>query len=114
VFPQNLAEFWNVCTRPAGKNGLGLEVAETERRLSELEAIVSVIHDTRRAYSEWCRLIVRHGVKGVQVHDARLVAGMKANSIDRILTHNPKDFERYDGITAVHPKEITRSGFSRY
>ncbi len=24
VLPQNIAEFWNVCTRPADKNGLGL------------------------------------------------------------------------------------------
>jgi len=25
--PQNLAEFWNVATRPSGRNGLGLSIA---------------------------------------------------------------------------------------
>ena len=30
VLPQNIAEFWNVCTRPSDKNGLGL----TPKRLS--------------------------------------------------------------------------------
>jgi len=29
IFLQNIAEFWNVCTRPADKNGLGLSVEET-------------------------------------------------------------------------------------
>jgi len=26
---QNIVEFWNVCTRPASKNGFGLSSAET-------------------------------------------------------------------------------------
>ena len=29
---QNLAEFWNVCTRPADRNGFGFSVAETDER----------------------------------------------------------------------------------
>ncbi len=33
VLLQNIAEFWNVCTRPADKNGLGLSPQETEERL---------------------------------------------------------------------------------
>ena len=28
--PQNVAEFWNVCTRPVDANGLGLSIAGTE------------------------------------------------------------------------------------
>jgi predicted nucleic acid-binding protein len=105
VFLQNLAEFWNVCTRPAEKNGLGLAVEETERRLGNLDSIVTVIHDTPAVYPVWRRLLVRHAVKGVQVHDARLVAGMKVHRIERILTYNPDDFKRYDGIIAIHPRE---------
>ena len=35
--PQNLAEFWNVCTRPAPQNGYGLTVAETNRRAELIE-----------------------------------------------------------------------------
>jgi len=30
---QNAAEFWNACTRPRERNGLGLDVAEADRRL---------------------------------------------------------------------------------
>ncbi len=105
VFLQNIAEFWNVCTRPADKNGLGLPAEETERRLTGLDPILTLLHDTAAVYPEWRKLLVQHEVKGIQVHDARLVAGMKIHGIDRILTYNQGDFKRYAGITAIHPKD---------
>jgi predicted nucleic acid-binding protein len=49
---------------------------------------------------------VRHDVKGVQVHDARLVAAMRIHGIDRILTYNPSDFRRYEGIAAIQPSDV--------
>jgi predicted nucleic acid-binding protein len=33
---QNISEFWNVCTRPFDKNGLGFSVAQEESELSKL------------------------------------------------------------------------------
>ena len=43
---QNVAEFWNVCTRPAtARGGLGLSVAETDHRLRVLERLVQLIAD---------------------------------------------------------------------
>ncbi len=53
-------------------------------------------------------MVVAFGVSGVQVHDARLVAVMKVNSIDRILTLNTADFVRYanEGIVAVDPRSL--------
>lgn len=35
---QNLAEFWNACTRPAGRNGYGLSPAETDRCAQAFES----------------------------------------------------------------------------
>jgi predicted nucleic acid-binding protein len=36
--PQNIAEFWNVCTRPTtARGGLGLSIEATERRVRLLE-----------------------------------------------------------------------------
>jgi predicted nucleic acid-binding protein len=106
VFLQNIAEFWNVCARPANKNGLGLSSEETERRLAGLDPILTLLPDTAAVYPEWRKLVVRHEVKGIQVHDARLAAGMKVHGIDRILTYNPADFKRYSGISVVHPAEV--------
>lgn len=106
VFLQNIAEFWNVCTRPVDKNGLGLQVEETERRLAGLDSILTLLQDTPAVYPEWRKLLVQHDVKGTQVHDARLVAGMNIHGIDRVLTYNPADFKRYAGITAVRPGSL--------
>jgi predicted nucleic acid-binding protein len=49
--------------------------------------------------------VVRHGVLGSRVHDARLVASMNVHGIRRILTFNTGDFARYD-IEAVHPSSL--------
>ena len=106
VFLQNLAEFWNVCTRPANKNGLGLDVLETESRLRRLDSFLKVLSDTDAVYPEWRKLVVKHEVKGVQVHDARIAAGMRVHGVTQILTYNPQDFERYDRITVIHPEDV--------
>ena len=103
IFLQNVTEFWNVCTRPVQNNGLGLSSLETERRLACLESVLTFLHDRPEVYREWRRLVVQHEVKGVQVHDARLAAGMIVYGIDRILTYNARDFKRYAGLTVVHP-----------
>jgi predicted nucleic acid-binding protein len=106
VFLQNIVEFWNVCTRPPDKNGLGLSAGETERRLTGLDPILTLLHDTPAVYPEWRRIVVQHAVKGIQVHDARLVAAMTVHGTGRILTYDVGDFKRYSGITAVHPKDV--------
>ena len=103
VLPQNLAEFWNVCTRPANKNGIGLSVESADRRLTNLESLLTVLHDTPLVYSQWRKLIVQHGVKGVPVHDARIAAAMLTHGVEQILTYNPRDFSRYGAITPIHP-----------
>ena len=34
---QNIAEFWNTCTRPLNQNGFGLSPQETDRRARAFE-----------------------------------------------------------------------------
>jgi predicted nucleic acid-binding protein len=106
VLPQNIAEFWNVCTRPADKNGLGLTPVETEKRLRRLDSILTMLHDSAAVYEHWRRLIVQHEVRGIQVHDARIAAAMQVHGIKRILTYNPRDFGRYSEIKPVRPDEL--------
>lgn len=108
VASQNCVEFWNVATRPAAKNGLGLVPAEVDRLLSLVERLFPLLNDGPKIYTEWRRFVVGFGVSGVQVHDARLVAAMKLNGITHILTFNTKDFIRYtsEGIVAVDPANV--------
>src|SRR5258708_29248006 len=83
---QNVADFWNVCTRPAAaRGGLGLSIAETDRRLRVLERLVQLLADLPTAYPLWRQLVVHHAVQGKQVHDARLAALMQAHAITHIL-----------------------------
>jgi predicted nucleic acid-binding protein len=42
---QNIAEFWNVMTRPLARNGFGLKVADAERQVSAIEAGMSLLPD---------------------------------------------------------------------
>ncbi|MFN6558738.1 MAG: type II toxin-antitoxin system VapC family toxin [Nostoc sp. ChiSLP01] len=107
IVPQNLIEFWNVYTRPIERNGLGRSVAETQAEVNRLKALFPLLLDTEAIYQEWERLVVAYGVRGINVHDARLVAAMLVHGLTHILTFNLSDFARYSDITAVNPSTIT-------
>lgn len=107
ISSQNLIEFWNVCTRPIDRNGLGMTVAQTDAELTRLEGVFEVLPDTPVIYAEWRRLVLAHSVMGVNVHDARLVAVMLVYGLTHILTFNTCDFRRFSEITVVRPSEIT-------
>jgi predicted nucleic acid-binding protein len=103
---QNLGEFWNTCTRPVESNGYGMTIAEADRRAGLIEARFTLLHDGELVHREWRSLLVAHAVRGVQVHDAHLVAAMRVHGVRHILTFNVRDFKRYSEIVAVHPEEI--------
>ncbi len=104
---QNMAEFWNVCTRPSTlRGGLGLSVEATDMRLRLLERHFPVLPDSPVVYERWKELVLTHKGIGVNVHDARLVAAMIVHDGAHILTTNVKDFGRYSAVTAVAPEAI--------
>lgn len=103
---QNIAEFWNVCTRPADRNGFGLSIADTDRQARAIERSMILLPDNAAIYHEWRRLVVAHSVSGAKVHDARLAAAMSVHGVTYLLTLNTGDFARYSGIRAVHPRDM--------
>ena len=110
ITPQNVAEFWNVCTRPTtARGGYGLSIAETNRRLTIIEAVFTILSEPPDAYHKWRELVTAHAVQGKQVHDARLVALMQTRGITHILTLNASDFTRYPGIVAISPTSLVPS-----
>ncbi len=52
------------------------------------------------------RPVVKLSVSGVKVHDAKIVASMKAHNVRHLLTFNVKDFKRFKDIRAVDPRSI--------
>src|SRR5688572_22518381 len=101
VTPQNIVEFWAVCTRPIDRNGLGLAPEEAERQTLQLESFLTILPETAVIYPEWRRLVVKYAVAGVQVHDAKLVAAMNVYGIKHVLTFNRDDFERFTEVQVV-------------
>jgi hypothetical protein len=59
---QNLAEFWNACTRPTIRNGYGLSPEETDRRTQFFEARLRLLPDSLLVHEEWRRLLVAYRV----------------------------------------------------
>ncbi|WP_372726689.1 type II toxin-antitoxin system VapC family toxin [Nostoc sp. TCL26-01] len=104
IVPQNLIEFWCVYTRPIERNGLGRSVTEAQAEVKRLKELFPLLLDTEAIYQEWERLVIAYGIRGINVHDARLVAAMLVHGLTHILTFNVSDFARYSEITAVNPK----------
>ena len=73
---QNIAEFWNVATRPVANNGLGFSAALTFSEVGKIEQALTLLPESPAIYGEWKRLVVQHNVLGSKVHDTRLVAAM--------------------------------------
>ena len=106
VAMQNVAEFWNVATRPSQHNGLGWSTDDTARAVAKIERDFKILYEDAGCLATWKELITTHKVCGVKVHDARLVAVMKCHGIRRILTFNTADYARYPEIEAIHPESV--------
>ena len=106
---QNLAEFWNVCTR-VGPGGLGLSIEDTAKRVKIVEDRFSYLAETNSSEAWLKDLLVRYRVRGVQVHDARLTAMMLANGIREILTFDRGDFDRFAEVSVIHPEDAASAG----
>ena len=46
-------------------------------------------------------MVVSHDLKGKRIHDAHLLATMKANGVSRLLTCNAADFPAESGISII-------------
>ena len=104
--PQNIAEFWNVATRPADRNGLGFSPEEVVREIASIEESLTLLPDVPAIYATWKRIVYDYRVQGVKVYDARLVAVMSVYAVESILSFNSADFKRYDIVTALHPASL--------
>jgi predicted nucleic acid-binding protein len=103
---QNVAEFWNVATRPADRNGLGLSRDEVLQEVSSIEQLLTLLPDIPAIYAAWKEIVRDHKVQGVKVYDAHLVAIMNVYGVESVLTFNAVDFERYSHITALNPSSV--------
>src|ERR1700682_3838024 len=97
---QNIADFWNVATRPAERNGLGLSPEDALREVSNIEKLLTLLPDVPAIYTAWKQIVAAHKVRGVKVYDARLAAIMSVCAVESVLTFYSVDFERSSRIRA--------------
>jgi predicted nucleic acid-binding protein len=88
--PQNLIEFWNVASRPAEVNGLGLPLERVSELIREYETRFRLAQEPAHVYSTLMSLLRQVEVVGKQIHDARIVAVCHVNSITHLLTFNTR------------------------
>ncbi|HSH77082.1 MAG TPA: type II toxin-antitoxin system VapC family toxin [Herpetosiphonaceae bacterium] len=110
VAPQNMVEFYNAATRPAGDNGLGLITDIAAHKCAVFESLFPLLPETADIYPAWKSLVSAAGVIGKQVHDARLAAVCHVYAITHVLTFNVRHFVRLasfgPGFAVVHPSTI--------
>jgi predicted nucleic acid-binding protein len=96
-------EFLVVLTRQPVE-GRAFTVEEALRALDSWRSACTVLDEDAAVQGELFALLRSHQVKGKQVHDANIVATMRANGISRLATLNVKDFERYEDL--IHAEAL--------
>ena len=67
---------------------------------------MTLLPEDERVYRLWRQLLFTYNVRGVQVHDAHLVATLEIHGVSHLLTFNGTDFKRFPSIIPVHPEEV--------
>lgn len=106
VVPQILYEFWVAATRPRPQNGLGLNAEAARVEVDAFLASLTLLPDPPDLFPRWLDLVTKHDCKGKPAHDARIVAAMLSHAIGELLTFNPDDFSRFEGLTVRSPHQI--------
>ena len=57
IVPQNIVEFWSVCTRPVERNGFGLDPTIADHVTARIESGFHMLPETHEVYSVWRNLV---------------------------------------------------------
>jgi predicted nucleic acid-binding protein len=101
TFYQTAFELWAVGTKPISAGGLGLTAKECSEEIGSFISVYEMIPDLPTLFRTWFRLVVEHNCCGRVSFDARLIAGMMSHGIEKILTFNTSDFQRFSGIEVL-------------
>jgi predicted nucleic acid-binding protein len=105
---QVLREYLVVATRAPENNGLGLRPTVA---LANVEAFLAHVafHEETEDVAVQLREIIRAGeVTGKRIHDANIVATLRAHGLSILLTENAADFKGFPDIRLVTVDEAAR------
>ncbi|MDB6041383.1 MAG: twitching motility protein PilT [Verrucomicrobiales bacterium] len=107
ICAQNIIEYWAVATRPIAANGLGFDPVQAENELPDFEKWAHLLLEPPGVGARWRQLVQRHGVRGKQAHDTRLIPFMDGHGLSQLLTLNTPDFSRFTHISCLSPEKIS-------
>jgi len=100
--PQTIYEFWVMATRPIVDGGLGYDPAAARGEIQRFLLRYQLLDDTRFTWLEVIDMAVSENIIGRRIHDARLVAIMKAHGLAEVVSFD-RDFDGFAGITRIVP-----------
>lgn len=83
--------------------GRSFTVNEAPSVLDKPRESFVVLDEDEASLREFLDLVRRHDVKGKKLHDANIVATMRAHAVARLATLNASDFQRFEHEIAVEP-----------
>jgi predicted nucleic acid-binding protein len=104
IAPQSIYEFWVMATRPSINGGLGLNPAEARGEIEEFLERFQLLDDSFLTWSDIINLAVAEDVIGRRIHDARIVAVMRAHGLTDVLSFD-SDLDFFSGIHRIVPSE---------
>ena len=96
---QVIREYLVTLTRPQAFDNLAKEIVLEQ--VTQFIKKLKVADDTLNVSEHLLQLLADFKVGGKQIHDANIVATMLAYNIPCLLTHNVKDFKRFEGIIEI-------------
>ena len=90
-----------VATRPAELNGLGLGTSQALENVNAIRARLRFLNENRAVFARLRALLDDVDCSGKQIHDANVVATALTYGVQRILTSNTQDFERFTALVEV-------------
>lgn len=93
-------EFMVVLTRGPVENR-SFEPPEALAVLAEWRGSCVVLEDSELVLADLLALVRRYSVRGKQIHDANIVASMRAHGITRLATLNVTDFRRFEDLIVL-------------
>ncbi|MBW4659909.1 MAG: PIN domain-containing protein [Drouetiella hepatica Uher 2000/2452] len=99
---QILREFIAALTRP--QTFVNIQPPEViVERIQFFEQRFQIAEDSFQVTARLLNLLQTIPMGGRQIHDANIVATLLTSGIDRLLTHNVKDFDRFSDLITVIP-----------
>lgn len=102
VSPQVLREYLAAVTRPQA-TAPALPVATAIADVRRFRAAFQIAEERPGVLDRLLQILTAHRATGRQVHDANIVATMLDHDVQRLLTFNVADFQRFTPLISIDP-----------